>query len=68
MKAGGFWSGGVTAFFDVRVTHVTSKTNQGKPTAVIFKEQKSEKKQKYQAPLSLFLGPTAGWVKNAKCL
>ena len=66
MKAGGFWSGG--AFFDVRVTHVTSKTKQGKPTAVIFKEQKSEKKRKYQAPLPLFLGPTAGWVKKAKCL
>ena len=30
MKAGGFWSRGVTAFFDVRVTHVNSKCNQGK--------------------------------------
>ena len=29
-KAGGFWSRGVTAFFDVRVTHVNSKCNQGK--------------------------------------
>ena len=27
MKAGGFWSRGVTAFFDVRVTHVSSKCN-----------------------------------------
>ena len=26
-KAGGFWSHGVTAFFDVRVTHVNSKCN-----------------------------------------
>ena len=25
IKAGGFWSRGVTAFFDVRVTHVISK-------------------------------------------
>ena len=48
VKAGGFRSRGVTAFFDVRVTHVNSKTNQGKPTAAIFKEEESEKKQKYQ--------------------
>ena len=41
VKAGGFCSRGVTAFFDVRVTHVNSKTKQEKPTAVIFKEQES---------------------------
>ena len=46
IKAGGFWSRGVTAFFDVRVTHVNSKCNQGKPTSTIFKEE--EKKRKYQ--------------------
>ena len=39
------WRDGI---FDVRVTHVNSKTNQGKPTAAIFKEQESEKKRKYQ--------------------
>ena len=39
MKAGGFWTPGVTAFFDVRVTHVNSRSNQGKYTAMIFKEQ-----------------------------
>ena len=44
MKAGGFWLRGVTAFFEVRVTHVNSKSNQGKPTADIFKEQENEKK------------------------
>ena len=38
-KAGGFWSRGVTAFYDVRVTHVNSKCNQGKETSTIFKEQ-----------------------------
>ena len=38
MKAGGFWTPGVTAFFDVRVTHVNSRSNQGKYTATIFKE------------------------------
>ena len=48
VKAGGFWSRGVTAFFDVRVSHVNSKTNQGKPSAAIFKEKESEKKRKYQ--------------------
>ena len=48
MKAGGFSSRRETAFFDVRVTHVNSKTNQGKPTAAIFKERESEKKRKYQ--------------------
>ena len=47
-KAGGFWSGGVTVFFDVRVTHVNSKCNQGKTTPTIFKEQEEEKKRKYQ--------------------
>ena len=28
IKAGGFWSRGFTAFFDVRVTHVNSKCYQ----------------------------------------
>ena len=49
-EAGGFWSLGVTAFFDVRVTHVShvnSKCNQGKATFTIFKEQEEEKKRKY---------------------
>ena len=47
-KAGGFWSRGATAFFDVRVTHVNSKCNLGKATSTILKEQEEEKKQKYQ--------------------
>ena len=47
MKAGGFWTPGVTAFFDVRVTHVTSLSNQGEHTAPIFKQQENEKKRKY---------------------
>ena len=47
MKAGDVWSRGVTAFFDVRVMHLTSKCNQGKATSTIFKE-KEEKKRKYQ--------------------
>ena len=47
MNAGGFLTPGVTAFFDVRVTHVNSRSNQGKHTATIFKEQENEKKRKY---------------------
>ena len=47
MKARGFWTPGVTAFFDVRVPHVNSRSNQGKYTATIFKEQENEKKRKY---------------------
>ena len=47
-KAGGFWSRGVTAFFDVIVMYVNSKCNQGKTTTTIFKEQEEEKKRKYQ--------------------
>ena len=47
MKGGRFWTPGVTAFFDVRVTHVNSRSNQGKHTATIFKEQENEKKRKY---------------------
>ena len=47
MKAVGFWTPGVTAFFDVHVTHVNSQSNQGKHTFTIFKEQENEKKRKY---------------------
>ena len=47
MKAGGFWTPGVTAFFDVCVTHVNSRSNQGKYTATIFKERENERKRKY---------------------
>ena len=48
LKAGGFWSRGVTTFFDVRVTHVNSKSNQGEATSTIFKGQEEEKKRTYQ--------------------
>ena len=48
LKAGGFGSRGDTAFFDVRVTHVNSKSTQEKATSTIFKEQEKEKKRKYQ--------------------
>ena len=48
IKVGGFWVRGVTAFFDVRVTHVNSKCYQSKTTSEVFKEQEEEKKRKYQ--------------------
>ena len=47
IKAGGFWSKGVNAFFDVRVTHLNSKTNQNKTTNQIFKSHEMEKKRHY---------------------
>ena len=47
MKVGGFWTRGVTAFFDVQVTNANSQSNQGKHTATIFKEEENEKKRKY---------------------
>ena len=58
MKAGGFWSSVVTAFFDVRVTNVNSKCNQRKATSTIFKEQGEEKTRKYQQRvLDVEMGP-----------
>jgi hypothetical protein len=47
IKAGGFWEKGVTAFFDVRVTHVNSNSYQNDVTADIFRAQEDEKKRKY---------------------
>ena len=48
VKAGVFWARGVTAFVDVRVTHVNSKCYQSKTTSEVFKEREEEKKRKYQ--------------------
>ena len=69
---------GLTAFFDLRVTHVNSKCNQGKETSTIFKEQEGEKKREYKQrvldqgwtlkwdlSLPLFLEPTVGWEPTA---
>ena len=44
IKVGGFWSRGVNAFFDVRVTHVNSQSNQSKSTEKIFEGQENEKR------------------------
>jgi len=56
MKAGGFSSRGVTAFFDVRVTHVNSKCNQGKATSTIFKGQEKKKRKYQQRVLDVEMG------------
>ena len=48
LQAGDFRTTEVTAFFDVRLTHVNSRSIQGKHTATIFKEQENEKKRKYK--------------------
>ena len=46
IKAGGFWTRGVTTVFDVRVTHVNSRSNLvNKSTLTIFKEQEQRKYQ-----------------------
>ena len=47
IKVGGFWSRGVNAFFDVRVTHVNSRSNQNKSTKKIFESHEKEKKRQY---------------------
>ena len=46
MKASGFWLRKATALFDVRVTHVNSKCNQGWPTQELSREHENEKKRK----------------------
>ena len=48
IMAGGFWEHEVTAFFDVGVTHVNFKSNQSKEMSAVFKDQKDERKCKYQ--------------------
>ena len=48
MNEDGFWLREAKAFFDVRVTHVNSKCNQGQPTQIISKQHENEKKRKYQ--------------------
>ena len=48
MKAGESQTPGVTAFFDVRVTHVSSRSNQGMHRATIFKEQKKRGEEEIQ--------------------
>ena len=47
IKAGGFWSKGVNAFFDVRVSHINSPSNQNRTTKQIFKSHEQEKKRFY---------------------
>ena len=59
MKAGGFWTPGVMAFFDVRETHVNSRSNQGKHTAMIFKEQENKNRKYNQRVIDVEMGTFA---------
>ena len=47
LKARGFWRRGQTAFYDIRVTHVNSKTNSKKLTLEVFREHEQAKKREY---------------------
>ena len=62
IKAGGFWSRGLTAFFVVRVTHVISKCSQNKPTSTIFKEHENKKKRILGVEMGKF--PLLVFVRN----
>ena len=48
-KSGWFWSRGVTALFDVRVTQTLNKSGskQRKPTSKISRDHENEKKRQY---------------------
>jgi len=47
IKAPGFWQRGQTAYFDVRVTHVNNKGQQGQSTSKSFKQHEQAKKREY---------------------
>ena len=47
VKARSFWSKRVNVFFDVPLTHVNSKSNQGLSTSKIFENHENEKKRLY---------------------
>ena len=44
IKARGFWRRGQTAFFDIRVTHVNSRTNKDLETNIVFRTHEQAKK------------------------
>ena len=47
IKARGFWRRGETAFFDIRVAHVNSRSNKGLESDVIFRSHEQAKKREY---------------------
>ena len=47
IKAKGFWRKGETTFFDVRVTHVNSKSSKNLKTAQTFRRHEDPKKREY---------------------
>ena len=74
LKAGGFWSRGVTAFFGVRVTHVNLKCNQEKQHPQSLRSRRRRKTGstnkgcwtlKWDLSLPQFLETTVGWEPTA---
>ena len=47
IKANDFWRRGLTAFFDIRVTHVNSQSNKNQETPAIFRKHETSKKREY---------------------
>ena len=47
VKASDFWRRGQTSFFDVRITHVNTPSNQNKNTSTIFRQHEQAKKREY---------------------
>ena len=47
ISARGVWSSMDKVFFDIRVTHPNTQSNEQKPPAQIYKENEKEKKRKY---------------------
>ena len=52
VKASDFWRRGQTAFFDVRITHVNTPSNQNKNTSTIFRQHEQAKKREYNGKSS----------------
>ena len=48
IKARGFWTPGVTAFFDVRVTHLNSRSNQGEAHSYDLQRVRKRKEKELQ--------------------
>ena len=71
IKARGFWTPGVTAFFDVRVTHLNSRSNQGEAHSYDLQRVRKRKERSYnQRVMELLhhfcLAQTGTWDSTAR--